>query len=311
MITSSHHQLKHFAHDELSSTADMLALWQSDLAVLAHRVRQSAQWAWATALDVLCTTPDDIYSIAYQPGDIIDAEAIPAATLLRNLPTLDHVSLLRLRTGKDVGLPFSYYTTILTALRTAYPHVYITGFSLEDLRLWSWITHRDYADLLRELHTAGLDRLDSGAISIGDRESVAMLFDCAAIADTIGLTLSLNPIFGCGEADIERAAFLARLRSASEQYSCFTMVVPHVRDDVDGNLIRHTCAVLRLALPSIPHIAADWTALGIPHAFDLHAYGATWLTGLYEHPTLWHIPSANPRPRINSETLLKLVAKSS
>jgi len=68
--------------------------------------------------------------------------------------------------GNHPGLPFSYYTEMMGALKREYPHVHIKAFTAVEIFFFSQIYNISVEEILRKLKDAGLGSLPGGGAEV-------------------------------------------------------------------------------------------------------------------------------------------------
>ena len=187
--------------------------------------------------------------------------------------------------GLHAKLPFSYYTDMCRAIRTACPHLHIKAFTAVEIIHFTRIAKPKLSitEVLTRLGEAGLDSIPGGGAEIFDdrvhdeafknKMGEAEWFEVHAIAHDLGIFTNATMLYGHVETPAERLKHLIKLREHQEESlrsrkAHFNCVVP-LSFIPDGSALADlpgpsglddlkTLAISRLMCPNIPHIKAFW-----------------------------------------------------
>jgi cyclic dehypoxanthinyl futalosine synthase len=191
-----------------------------------------------------------------------------------------------LQGGVHPYLKLDYYTGLLRYLKEHYPDVQIDGFSPVEVWNIARIMKMELADVLRELHLAGLDGLPGGGAEILDnrtRNTIAphkgtweSWIEAERLAQREGLTTSATMVFGFGEEPEERVLHLIRLRDLQDEslaaggtgftsFICWSYQPDHTvmgGTRAPGEEYLRMVAFSRLMLDNFANISASWPSQG-------------------------------------------------
>ena len=204
--------------------------------------------------------------------------------------------------GHNPNLPWSYYTDLLTYLRTAFPRVEIDGFSPSELIFFSKTFKRPVRELLAELHEAGLTGLPGGGAEILDNDVRAMIsplknswegwIDAIRAAQELGMPTTSTMVIGFGETNRQRLLHLQRVRDLQDERvgHGFTAHIVWTFQDENTELRGGATAVEylrmqalgRIFLDTIPNVQASWVTQGrkvgqIALSFGANDFGSTMM----------------------------------
>ncbi len=187
--------------------------------------------------------------------------------------------------GLHPKLPFSYYTGMCRAIRSACPHMHIKAFTAIEIIHFTRISkpRLSIAEVLTQLRDAGLGSLPGGGAEIFDERvhdeayknkvGEAEWFEVHRTAHELGIFTNATMLYGHVETRAERIKHLIKLRehqaeSLRTRKAHFNCVIPlsFIPDDSDlahlpgpsGLDDLKTLAVARLMCQNIPHIKAFW-----------------------------------------------------
>ena len=187
--------------------------------------------------------------------------------------------------GLHPKLPFSYYTNLCAAIRSACPHLHIKAFTAIEIIHFARIAkpRLSIAEVLTRLRDAGLGSLPGGGAEIFDdrvhdeafknKVGEAEWFDVHRTAHELGIFTNATMLYGHVETPAERIRHLIKLRehqaeSLRTRPAQFNCVIP-LSFIPDGSALANlpgpdglddlrTLALSRLMCPNIPHIKAFW-----------------------------------------------------
>jgi aminodeoxyfutalosine synthase len=239
----------------------------------------------------------------------------------------DRVTEVHIVGGLHDGLPFDYFTRLLSALKAAAPGISLKAFSAVEI----FFFHRLYAmsidDILRHLRAAGLDSLPGGGAEIfSPRVRKAICPNkCGAdewlevhrAAHRLGIQSNCTMLFGTVETLEERVAHLLLLRAQQAETSGFMAFIPlpfHPENNALGDRpaptaaeILRTVAVSRLLLHNVPHIKAYWVSLGLATAQTALWFGADDFDGTVSEEKIYHQAGSLAPQALASGEIIRLV----
>ncbi len=206
---------------------------------------------------------------------------------------------LHIVAGLNTKLPFSYYTDMLTALKSAYPQLHLKAFTMVELDHFARFYKMRDEDVIEQLHHAGMDSCPGGGAEIFAEETRAALcshkcdaarwLELAGKVHRAGLKTNATMLYGHIETSEERLDHLIRLREQQDTsggFQCFIPLAFHAPNTQlahlpgpDGVLNLKTIAIARLMLDNFAHIKAYWVMLGKRLAQTALHYGANDIDG--------------------------------
>jgi aminodeoxyfutalosine synthase len=239
----------------------------------------------------------------------------------------DRVTEVHIVGGLHDGLPFDYFTSLLSSLKVAAPGISLKAFSAVEI----FFFHRLYAmsieDILRRLQAAGLDSLPGGGAEIfSSRVRKAICPNkCGAdewlevhqIAHRLGIKSNCTMLFGTVETLDERVAHLLLLRAQQAETGGFMAFIPlpfHPENNALADRpaptaaeILRTIAVSRLLLHNVPHIKAYWVSLGLATAQTALWFGADDFDGTVSEEKIYHQAGSLSPQALASGEIARLV----
>jgi cyclic dehypoxanthinyl futalosine synthase len=197
---------------------------------------------------------------------------------------------LLLQGGHHPDLGLSFYTNLFSQLKSEYPNLKLHALGPPEIAHICQLEKMSHEEVLRELHTSGLDSLPgAGAEILNDRVRRLISkgkcgsqewLDIMRAAHRIGLTTSATMMFGHVETLMERMEHLVDIRQVQSEKPAgakgFLAFIPWPFMD-DGTLLkklkraRNQCtadeyvrmiAMSRIMLPNVLHIQASWLTVG-------------------------------------------------
>jgi len=239
----------------------------------------------------------------------------------------DPITEIHIVNGLHAGLPFSYYTDLLSGLKRICPTVHLKAFTAVEI----FFFHQHYglpvAEVLRRLRAAGLDSLPGGGAEIfaprvrrklcADKCDGDAWLDVHRIAHRMGLRSNCTMLYGHIETIEERVDHLLRLRSLQDETGGFQTLIP-LAFHPDGNALQRlpsptgvddlrAFAVSRLLLHNIPHLKAYWVMLGLKTAQTAQWFGADDLDGTVQEERIYHMAGAETPQSLGVPDLVHLI----
>ncbi len=241
----------------------------------------------------------------------------------------DPLTEIHIVNGLHDGLPFSYYTELLSGLKRLCPAVHLKAFTAVEI----FFFHQHYglpvADVLRRLHAAGLDSLPGGGAEIfaprvrrklcADKCDAEEWLDVHRTAHLMGLRSNCTMLYGHIETVEERVEHLLRLRALQDETRGFQTFIP-LAFHPDGNALRRLAsptgvddlrvfAVSRLLLHNIPHLKAYWIMLGLKTAQTAQWFGADDLDGTVQEERIYHMAGAETPQHLAVSEIVHLIER--
>ena len=203
-----------------------------------------------------------------------------------------------------------YYVDMLSAIKTAYPDLWIHGFSPSEVLHFARLNRLAAGEVLARLKEAGLNSIPGGGAEIlSDRVRMILApgkamagewIDVMEQAHFLGLPTTATMMFSHVETYAERVEHLLRVRESQDKTGGYTafipwtfqpgntplMNVPELRARVESlgflgstDYLR-TLAISRIVLDNIPNIQASWVTQGKAIGQMTLYYGANDLGSL-------------------------------
>ena len=203
-----------------------------------------------------------------------------------------------LQGGVHPYLKLDYYTGLLRYIKEQYPTIQCDAFSPVEVWNIARIMKMPLAEVLHELHEAGMDGLPGGGAEILDnrtRDRIAphkgtweSWIEAERLAQREGMTTSATMVFGFGEELEERALHLIRLRDLQDEslayngngftsFICWSYqpdntVMGGTR--APGAEYLRMVAFSRLMLDNFANTSASWPSQGPALAREALSWGA-------------------------------------
>lgn len=202
--------------------------------------------------------------VSFVANGRVDALADPA----RQVADLFAERVTELHLAADPALPWPRYPDLLRSLKQAAPGVRLIAFTSVDLDRFAAASGGSLEAVLDELMAAGLDALAAGnpaAWAVPD-EGWEQWAAVHRLAHGKGMATDATLHFAPADEPAQRIDRLLRLRDLQDETGGFTSVTPLLTSGeaptspIDGLRL---VAASRLVLDSLPHVAANWPALGL------------------------------------------------
>jgi aminodeoxyfutalosine synthase len=223
--------------------------------------------------------------------------------------------------GLHPSLPFSYYTSMLQALKTLESRLQLKCFTAIEILHLGWLARKSVPETLRELREAGLDSLTGGGAEIfrksvrsaiaKGKESAEEYLDVHRTWHRMGGRSTCTMLYGHVETLEDRVDHLRQLRQLQDETGGFTGFVPlPYQPDHNPIPVAHaptgfdslrTIAVSRIYLDNFDHITAYWIGLGMKLAQVALSYGADDLHGTIVEEKIFHMAGARG-PQLQTES---------
>jgi aminodeoxyfutalosine synthase len=239
----------------------------------------------------------------------------------------DRVTEVHIVGGLHDGLPFDYFTSLLSALKAAAPGISLKAFSAVEIFFFHRLYSMSIEEILRRLQAAGLDSLPGGGAEIlSPRVRQAICPNkCGAdewlavhrAAHGLGIKSNCTMLFGTVETLEERVEHLLRLRAQQAESAGFMAFIPLPFHPENNALedrpaptaaeILRTVAVSRLLLHNVPHIKAYWVSLGLATAQTALWFGADDFDGTVSEEKIYHQAGSLSPQALASGEIARLV----
>ena len=202
-----------------------------------------------------------------------------------------------LQGGVHPYLKLNYYVELLQYIKERYP-IQVDAFSPIEVQNIARIMKRPQAEILHELHLAGMDGLPGGGAEILDdhirmeisphKGSWKEWINSMRLAQCEGMTTSATMVFGFGETVTERMQHILRLRELQDEslayngngftsFICWGYQPENTKlggKRVEGEEYLRMVSVARLMLDNIDNLSASWPSHGVTLARQALHYGA-------------------------------------
>ncbi len=202
-----------------------------------------------------------------------------------------------LQGGVHPYLKLDYYVDLLHYIKERYP-VQTDAFSPIEVQNIARIMKRPQAEILHDLHAAGMDGLPGGGAEILDdhirmqisphKGSWQEWINSMRLAQREGMTTSATMVFGFGESVPERMQHLLRLRALQDEsmdyngngftsFICWGYQPENTKlggQKVQGEEYLRMVATARLMLDNFANLSASWPSHGVALAKQALHYGA-------------------------------------
>lgn len=206
---------------------------------------------------------------------------------------------LHITGGLNTKLPFSYFTDLLSALKSHYPQLHLKAFTMVEFDHFAHFYKMQDEEVINQLIAAGLDSCPGGGAEIFREPTRSMI--CAHKCDAdrwlelsgkvhaAGLKTNATMLYGHIESIEDRVDHLLRLRDQQDRSGGFQCLIPlafypentqlsHLPGPSGVDSLK-TMAVSRLLLDNFEHIKAYWVMLGKRLAQVALHYGANDIDG--------------------------------
>jgi aminodeoxyfutalosine synthase len=201
--------------------------------------------------------------------------------------------------GLNTKLPFSYFTDLLSELKSAYPQLHLKAFTMVELDHFAHFYKMSDEAVIELLKSAGMDSCPGGGAEIFREPTRAMIcthkcdgdrwLELSGKVHAAGLKTNATMLYGHIESIEDRVDHLVRLREQQEKSGGFQCFIP-LAFYPPGTQLSHlpgpsgvdslkTIAISRLMLDNFAHIKAYWVMLGKRLAQVALHYGANDIDG--------------------------------
>ncbi|HEV2914946.1 MAG TPA: aminofutalosine synthase MqnE [Pyrinomonadaceae bacterium] len=201
--------------------------------------------------------------------------------------------------GLNTKLPFSYFTDLLSSLKTAYPQLHLKAFTMVELDHFAHFYKMSDEETIERLKRAGMDSCPGGGAEIFREPTRARIcthkcdgdrwLELSGKVHAAGLKTNATMLYGHIESIEDRVDHLVRLREQQDKSGGFQCFIPlafyppetqlaHLAGPSGVDSLK-TIAVSRLMLDNFAHIKAYWVMLGKRLAQVALHYGANDIDG--------------------------------
>lgn len=194
------------------------------------------------------------------------------------------VRTILLQGGVNPALPFDYYLEMIRRTRAEVPTVHPHFFSTSEIIGMSNVSGLSIAEVLKQLHEAGLDSIPGGGAEIlSDRVKKKISnkkgtsedwLNVMREAHKIGIKTTATMMYGHLENDEDVVEHLEVTRALQDEYHGFTAFIPWsfkpgntplekiMSTYASGTRYLQMIAFSRIYLDNFPHIQASWFSEG-------------------------------------------------
>ena len=229
--------------------------------------------------------------------------------------------------GLHPGLPFSYYTDLLSGLKKVRPGIHLKCFTAVEIAFFSDHYGKTDTQVLEELKAAGLDSLPGGGAEIfaarvrqkicHDKCDGPRYLSIHRIAHGLGMRTNVTMLYGHIETMEERVDHLLQTRALQDETGGLQAFIP-LAFHPDNNQMRKlpppsasetlkVHAVARLLLDNVDHIKAYWVSMGLDVAQLALRFGADDLDGTIVHETIYHSAGSDVPMGMTRAELVRLI----
>ncbi len=194
------------------------------------------------------------------------------------------VRTILLQGGVNPALPFEYYLEMIRRTRAEVPTIHPHFFSTSEIIGMSNVSGLSIAEVLKQLHEAGLDSIPGGGAEIlSDRVKKKISnkkgtsedwLNVMREAHKIGIKTTATMMYGHLENDEDVVEHLEVTRALQDEYHGFTAFIPWsfkpgntplekiMSTYASGTRYLQMIAFSRIYLDNFPHIQASWFSEG-------------------------------------------------
>ncbi|MDZ4863927.1 MAG: cyclic dehypoxanthinyl futalosine synthase [Gemmatimonadota bacterium] len=184
--------------------------------------------------------------------------------------------------GHNPYIPFEWYLDLMRYIKANHP-IHIHGFSPSEVVFFSERFRMPVAEVIRQLHDAGLDSIPGGGGEIlvdRIRQRVAPKkaqtdewLGVQEEAHRQGMKTSVTMMYGLGETAADRIEHLFRVREVQRSTGGFTAFIcwplqpegtPEMSDSPKSDAVTYlrTLAIARIVLDNVPSLQSSWVTMG-------------------------------------------------
>lgn len=230
--------------------------------------------------------------------------------------------------GCHPSLPLSYYTGMLSALRSRFPLVHIQAFTAVEIANIADVAGFSVTDTLKALREAGLGSIPGGGAEIlggrvremtcPEKLSPEGWLGVMREAHALGIKSNATMLFGHVETFRERVEHMLAIRDLQDETGGFLTFIPlkfHPTNTamsdvpVTASAIDDlkTYAVVRLMLDNVPHVKVFWIMLGIKLAQVGLSFGADDFDGTVVEEKITHRAGATTPEGMTVSEITRLI----
>ena len=229
--------------------------------------------------------------------------------------------------GLHPGLPFSYYTDLLSGLKQVRPGIHLKCFTAVEIAFFADHYRKTDTQVLEELKAAGLDSLPGGGAEIfaprvrqkicHDKCDGPRYLSIHRLAHGLGMRTNVTMLYGHIETTEERVDHLLQTRALQDETGGLQAFIP-LAFHPDNNQMRKlpppsasetlkVHAVARLMLDNVDHIKAYWISCGVEVAQTALWFGADDLDGTVQEETIYHMAGSSTPTALSTTDIEQLI----
>jgi aminodeoxyfutalosine synthase len=229
--------------------------------------------------------------------------------------------------GLHPGLPFGYYTDLLSGLKKVRPGIHLKCFTAVEIAFFADHYGKTDKQVLEELKAAGLDSLPGGGAEIfaprvrqkicHDKCDGARYLSIHRTAHGLGMRTNVTMLYGHIETVEERVDHLLQTRALQDETGGLQAFIP-LAFHPDNNQMRKlpppsatdtlkVHAVARLMLDNVDHIKAYWISCGVEVAQTALWFGADDLDGTVQEETIYHMAGSSTPTALSTGDIEQLI----
>jgi aminodeoxyfutalosine synthase len=229
--------------------------------------------------------------------------------------------------GLHAGLPFSYFTDMMRAIKAVRPQIHIKAFTAVEVFFFHRLYRMSVEDVLSRLKEAGLDSMPGGGAEIFAKETrdkiikgkadAAQWLDVMREAHRQGIPTNATMLYGHVESVEDRVDHLVRLRELQDETGGFVTYIPLAFQPWEAPAMKlpettgfedlKAIAVGRLMLDNFPHIKSYWIMIGPRLAQVGLSFGADDLDGTVTEEKIAHDAGAPTAQSMTVQELCRLI----
>lgn len=237
------------------------------------------------------------------------------------------VTEIHIVNGLHDGLPFDYYTELLSGLKRIKPSIHLKAFTAVEIHYYAQHYGMTVAEVLERLRAAGLDSLPGGGAEIfaprvrqkicHDKCTGDEWLEVHRTAHRMGLRSNCTMLYGTIETLEERVDHMLQLRALQTETGGFQTFIPLAFHPDNNALMKlpgptgvedlRTYVVARLLLHNIPHLKAYWIMLGVKTAQTALWFGADDLDGTVQEEKIYHMAGAETPQTLAPDELIRII----
>jgi aminodeoxyfutalosine synthase len=257
------------------------------------------------------------------------AHTMPVDQILNKLRQRAHepVTEVHIVNGLHPGLPFSYYTDLLSGLKKVRPGIHLKCFTAVEIAFFADHYGKTDRQVLEELKAAGLDSLPGGGAEIfaprvrqkicHDKCDGPRYLSIHRTAHGLGMRTNVTMLYGHIETLEERVDHLLQTRALQDETGGLQAFIP-LAFHPDNNQMRKlpppsasdtlkVHAVARLLLDNVDHIKAYWISCGVEVAQTALWFGADDLDGTVQEETIYHMAGSSTPTALSTDDIERLI----